>query len=241
MEKSNWRYVRDPHVSQPISVGESLPLPDEGVKNPYVEINTGYATKEQVDDVAQGLELARREIRRAQVDLERIREDNKKAINEVADQRKSEIEQLRGNLEKDRFKSIEIITLVVAFFTFISTNFQLMSHLTNFIQFVALAFILLGAVTLFVLLTGRIANGPEKWSGCKNFVLNNKLLFISLGFVGVGVFFSFYYADYEAAQKSLSNVKAQNCSEIITELRKEQKQDKIGILRDTYEFIGCNN
>jgi len=65
----------------------------------------------------------------------------------------ADIDKLDGQIKNERLQSIQMLALFVAFFTFVSVQFQLFSFVKDVFLFVSLSMVLLGALLIFVCLT----------------------------------------------------------------------------------------
>lgn len=112
--------------------------------------------------------------------------DQQKALKNM----QAQSEQMRANLERDRYKNVEIISIVAAFFAFIATEFQLFAHIKSFSQFLSISLIVFGCTSFFALIMARVARDPGKSDGLMDFLRNNKLLILSVVMILLGVFIS---------------------------------------------------
>ena len=69
------------------------------------------------------------------------------------DDTEGKINQLDGQVKNDKLQAIQILALFVAFFTFVSVQFQLFANAKSMASVVALSLVLLGSLLCFVCLT----------------------------------------------------------------------------------------
>lgn len=112
----------------------------------------------------------------------KVEEEAKQTLND----HKEQIDKVQAQARSDKLQAIQILAVFVAFFTFVSVEFQLFAVLKDPLSVVALTSVLLGALLCFVLLVVGLTRkdnydfrgDPFVWIAC---VL---LLFGVGGFVG---------------------------------------------------------
>lgn len=104
-----------------------------------------------------------------------------------SDSIKEDVGTLRKELSSDRYRTIEVLAFFVAFFTFVSIEFQLFANITNYLQVVSLTLILFGIMTFFVVLLSRVIGLMNGQVALGKKILGASLVVIVVGaFLGLG-------------------------------------------------------
>lgn len=111
--------------------------------------------KDSVGNLEEQMTHIRKQLEEAKSDIQ----ENKKAVlGEFEDKVDRQTAKLESQIRRDRFKNVEIISIVAAFFAFIAAEFQLFAHLKNFWQFLAITLIVFGCTSFFAIIMGRAAD-----------------------------------------------------------------------------------
>jgi len=86
--------------------------------------------------------------------------DQLSEITKDKDALKESIKQLEADAKYDRLQSIQILAIFVAFFTFVSVQFQIFSNLEKYGGVIPLSLVLLGSVVLFASI---LIGGMRQW------------------------------------------------------------------------------
>lgn len=158
----------------------------ENIKAPFVDIEkstpsewSGVADagwKISVDGQLESMQTRLNSMEEKNKGLSRSISARQKELDSIKRQAKG----VQKSLEGDRYKNVEIISIVAAFFAFIATEFQLFAHLKSFWQFLSVSFVVFGCTSFFALIMARVARDPGKYNGIWDFIKNNKLLIVSI-------------------------------------------------------------
>lgn len=157
---------------------------------------------------------------------------------------------LEKKIHDDRYKTVEIISIVAAFFAFIATEFQLLAHLKSFWQFLSISLIAFGCTSFFALIMARVARDPGKYNGIWDFMANNKLLVFSVAAVIMGAIFP--VAGYLLEKGNIESkddyvkVRRQSCNGLANRVAQfdfnaEDAAWRYDQLRTTYDTLQCSS
>lgn len=111
--------------------------------------------KDSMGNLEEQMTHIRKQLEEAKSDIQ----ENKRAVlGEFEDKVDRQTAKLESQIRRDRFKNIEIISIVAAFFAFIAAEFQLFAHLKNFWQFLAITLIVFGCTSFFAIIMGWAAD-----------------------------------------------------------------------------------
>lgn len=179
--------------------------------------------------------------------LERQTDEHFKDLEDKFDKK---TDRLNEQLKADRLQSIQILTLFVAFFTFVSVEFQLFSSLKDDLSVAALSLLLCGSLLLFVAPVLMLSNTKGKTVGRKSIFSKMQMpglvLVIALILLIVSTFI-FGYVKYEAIRNESSHKKQKDvyvakCIDIETSiLNQELSAESIQRLTSLYEILKCSD
>lgn len=145
------------------------------------------------------------ETKELQVEFEgAIGEGESKAFNnqKVIDATKKEINDLKKEVTEFKIKTIEILAIFVALFTFVSVDIQIFKSEISFLSATGTSLITLGALLFFISILHLLLDYSQ------NYLKQNKNIFISIVvisviLIAVGIYFIF--TDYRIYTKKIKN------------------------------------
>lgn len=120
------------------------------------DLDIGIVTQQRVKVAESNLRGLEQRVRASEAKYEQLRQevsDTKKQAQKQEDalkQSTSALVKMDSQVKNDKLQAIQILALFVAFFTFVSVEFQLFNNVKSPGALVALSMMLLGALTIFV-------------------------------------------------------------------------------------------
>jgi hypothetical protein len=185
-------------------------MPEDRYGNDRSQVDTGRASVEAtIGKVNDEIVSLRSEVRATDGRLGEVQKELEGKSEEVKQEfdakTKSTGEELNAKIIKleeqsrsDRLQSIQILALFVAFFTFVSVQFQLFAVVKETFTVIALSMVLLGALLLFVCLAhlgvDYFRDGAPKFGGWLKGLMSRGLFWLfaaSLLILSIGLIFAF--------------------------------------------------
>lgn len=150
---------------------------------------------------------------------------------------RSELKSTSSELKKDRFLTIQVLGFFVAFFTFISVQFQLFANLTYFNQYVALSLIVFGMLVSFIIIFSRLIRQSPALNIrqiVKTHFKGYRLIIFAIACIILGIVVTFY--DMQADVNRGHN---EYCTILIKEII-TANGERIGELSEKYSVLQCS-
>jgi len=115
-------------------------------------------------------------------------EKQQKILSKIQDAN-TEMIKLKDELKSDKLQAIQILAIFVAFFTFVSVEFQLFANTNDALEVLGLSALLMGSLLIFVCLVLKAVDGQEvkekaaRWS----WVNKNRMFITALVLFAIGV------------------------------------------------------
>ena len=197
-----------------------------------VQINRSLILDRRIQKLTERMEARDKDTGIIQKDLAKAQSESLALKNQLA-KSTEDVGRLDGQVKNDKLQAIQILALFVAFFTFVSVEFQLFSNVKDSLTFFALTAVLLAGLILFVCLTflGLAYYHDTGASGGSALRFNKRFLVIlsvaALLLLGLGVSLSMFA--YQDKASSCTVLKA----EVMAELN-HQDSKVVDFLKDTY-------
>lgn len=208
-------------------LGQRIDGHDKEIVRMRKEINR--IERSTIDSIEQTAARVSENVKGVESDL---RTESEKIKNEV----KSDVGTIRKELSSDRYRTVEVLAFFVAFFTFVSIEFQLFANITNYFQVLSLTFILFGSMVFFVVLLSRVIGLMGNQVG-----LGRKVLAISIAIIFFGAILGLGSEKLGWAQLSTEKfveTKSQQCEHMVKDIAAKGPESS---QYNVYFAIGCND
>lgn len=152
-----------------------------------------------------------------------------------SDNIKEDVGTIRKELSSDRYRTVEVLAFFVAFFTFVSIEFQLFANITNYFQVLSLTLILFGSMVFFVVLLSRVIGLMSNQVGLGRKVLAASIVIIFIGAVlGLG---SEKLGWAQSPTEKFVETKSQQCQRMMEDITAKGTESS---QYNAFFALGCN-